>query len=582
MPAERKLSVVRDGGQAREVSLVGTVTVGRGPTCEISSSDPRLSRTHASFEIVDGEVVVRDLESSNGTTVNGAKISEHRLRPGEKVEIGPFVIELITAPEPVIKPRPANSDNEATVMMNRRAIAADLAQPAASPATPPPAAAAKNKDDSSTRLIQRPHSLDDLISPAPAAAAPPPTKPAEPKGAPPKPAAPRSDDTQRTKRPVSPAPPVEARPAAPVVKPAAKPAVTPATAPAAAAAAPPRPAATELTFANTALLWIVPVVLISFLAGLVPDLMQPDNRTPLLRAHYVSLATTATDLLKITREPAVPIDNVTTALRGQLGVTAARIVAADGRVLAPLDRAATTVTPPANLEDTAPRITETSDGLADIQVAAKTADGRPVMVAMTVDPERIHPAPPGSPLGTILLIVSLGAAWLVARRLTSITDSRLSRLGEEVELMTTRQLTTGRDPFSLAGGQRILDAVTFALSAAGRIASVGPRIDAEPDAQDGADATTASITADASFRIVSADRGCDALLGMDLNGASGRHLIDAFPDQAISDEVLRLVTAATPDQAASGEAVSAGGIRLAITVTKGAGAAPLSIRFKKV
>jgi hypothetical protein len=404
--------------------------------------------------------------------------------------------------------------------------------------------------------------------------APPPAKPPTP--------------ARETPPPVErPAPPA-VQPPPPVTPPAAKtrikspPPVEPPAAPVAVAAPQARRAATDLTFANAALLWIVPVVLISFLAGVLPDFMQPDERTPLLHAHYLSLATSAVDLVKTSREPAVPIDTVTNALRRQAGVTSARIVGADGRVLAPLDQAGTTVPPPPASADGAPTIVENRDGV-EVQVAARTADGRPVLVAMTVDPERIHPSPPGSPLSTVLLLMSLGAAWLVARRLTSIADSRLSRLGEEIELMATRQITIGRDPFSLTGGQRILDAVTFALSSAGRVASDAPSSVEPVRVASSAAPATASIDADAAFRIVSVDAGCAGLLGLDPRTAPGKHLIDALPDQAVSDEVMRLLTMATSDGVVSGEAVSVDrGIRLGIDVTRGGGAAPLSIRFKRL
>jgi hypothetical protein len=565
VPAEHRLSV-RDGGRVREVMLVGTVTVGRSPTCEISSADPRLSRTHAAFDVVDGEVVVRDLDSRNGTKVNGAAITEHRLRVGEQVEIGPFVVELMAAPAPVVERKPVvNSDNEATVMMPARARAAALQEAAAGAAAEPPPPPVKPQDpnDSRTRLIQRPAALADILTSTPA----PPASPAPPAHA----AAP---DTQRIKRPATDVPTN--------IKPPQRQAESaPSSAPASPAPAA-RAAATELTFANTTLLWIVPVVLISFLAGLVPDLMQPDERVPLLRAHYAALATTAVDLAKTTREPAVPIDTVTTALRGQRGVTSARIIGADGRVLAPLEQAATTVPQPSSMGDTSPRISDAAGGLVDVQVPARTADGRPVMIAMTIDPEQIHPAPGGSPLGTVLLIISLGAAWLVARRLTQITDTRLSRLGEEVELMTTRQISVGRDPFTLGGSRRILDAVTFALSAAGRIASDGPRA-ATSSAAAAEVPGSAAIDADAGFRIISADRGCEGLLGINASAAAGQHLIDALSDQAVSDEVMRLVTMATSDHVVSGEVVAADrGISLSISVTKGAGQAPLAIRFKRL
>jgi hypothetical protein len=156
-------------------------------------------------------------------------------------------------------------------------------------------------------------------------------------------------------------------------------------------------------------------------------------------------------------------------------------------------------------------------------------------------------------------------------------------LGEEIELMTTRQIAIGRDPFALRGSQRILDAVTFALSTAGRIAGDAPRAAARPDPALAGTAASASIDADAGFRIVTADRGCEGLLGLDPSSAPGMHLIDALPDQAVSDEVMRLVTMATAAQPASGEAVSSDrATRLGISVTRRAGDTPLAIRFKRL
>lgn len=546
MPAEYKLAV-RDGARVREVLLVGTVTVGRSPACEISSPDPRLSRNHASFDVVGGEVVVRDLGSSNGTTVNGQPITEHRLLAGEQVEVGPFVVQLVDNAPAVVQRRPVAGPHaeDATVMTPLQQHApVSAGSPAVSPATP--AADALDDSSSRTRVMQR----SDLAAAAdvPAAA------PAPPKATPPHVAPPNT------------APPASTAPSANEIP----------TAPAAV-----RAPGTDLTFGNVALLWIVPVVLISFLAGVVPDLMQPDPRPPLLRAYYLALATSAGDLVKMSREPAVPIDMVTTALRRHAAVTATRVIGADGRVLAPLNQAGTTVSAPVVTAE--PAIIEARDGTVEVQVSGQTGDGRPVMVSMTVDPERVHPSAPGSVLSTLLLILSLGAAWLVARRLTSITDTRLSRLGEEIELMTTRQIAVGRDPFSLKGGTRILDAVTFALSSMGRVAGRGSLAAQRHDLAAGDGPATASIDADSAFRIVRLDAGCAALLGVNVHDAPGTHLIEALPDQAVSNEVMRLLTIASAGETVSGEAISAdGGLRLGIDVTKGAGAAPLSIRFRRL
>ena len=539
MPVERKL-VVRDGDRVREVLLVGTVTVGRSPTCEISAADPRLSRTHATFDVVGADVIVRDLDSSNGTRVNGQKITEHRLVAGDTVEVGPFLMSLLeTANAPAPGAKPAAGDNEATVMQARRGSPQLAAPDAAHVAAPrrdfsPPAAGSGE----ATHFQRPPHA---------------------------------SGSGSRTNQP----------------RPSRGPSATSRSATSAHPAEPGRAIrrgpSGELSFARATLILVVPLALVSFLAGLVPDLMQPDQREPLLRAHHNALASGAADLVRTSGDVARPIDTVTTALRRHTGVVSALIVGADGRVVAPLNEAGTRVVLPP-MAGSAPRFTETATGLVDVHVPAVTADGRAVVVALGVDPEVLNPAPAASPIGTLLLFVCLGASWLAARRLTAMADSRLSRLGEELELMTTGQVSTGLDPFGLRGGERILDAVTFALSPAGRRQSDGP-VEAPRFDDHGVTygSSSATIEADAGFRIVQADAACEALLGLVPAAARGMHLIDALGDQAVVDEVLRLVAIATPDQAAQGEASPGDrGFRLGIDVKRRSGDAPLIIRFSRL
>ena len=62
--------------------------LGRDSHCEVHLEDSEASRTHAEIEFVDGEFVLRDLGSSNGTFVNGNRITEHTLRIGDRVQIG--------------------------------------------------------------------------------------------------------------------------------------------------------------------------------------------------------------------------------------------------------------------------------------------------------------------------------------------------------------------------------------------------------------------------------------------------------------------------------------------------------------
>jgi len=72
------------------VDIGGTpLVVGRLPECAITLSDHNVSRRHAEVAATPNGFVVRDLGSTNGTMVNGARINvDHRLRNGDIVSFG--------------------------------------------------------------------------------------------------------------------------------------------------------------------------------------------------------------------------------------------------------------------------------------------------------------------------------------------------------------------------------------------------------------------------------------------------------------------------------------------------------------
>ena len=74
------------GGQA--YPLVRAITVlGRGTDADIRVEDPGVSRKHCEI-VVGTPALVRDLKSTNGTFLNGAKITESALEDGSVVKIG--------------------------------------------------------------------------------------------------------------------------------------------------------------------------------------------------------------------------------------------------------------------------------------------------------------------------------------------------------------------------------------------------------------------------------------------------------------------------------------------------------------
>jgi hypothetical protein len=64
------------------------LTVGRLPESNIVLADPNVSRSHAEIRPRGVGYVVIDLGSTNGTRVNGVRISEHVLVDGDEVAFG--------------------------------------------------------------------------------------------------------------------------------------------------------------------------------------------------------------------------------------------------------------------------------------------------------------------------------------------------------------------------------------------------------------------------------------------------------------------------------------------------------------
>jgi pSer/pThr/pTyr-binding forkhead associated (FHA) protein len=74
------------GAAKQTKSIVGTMVVGRSPDCDITFSYERLSRRHAQFHESDGVLWITDLESANGTFVNGKRLTAvERLNDGDKL-----------------------------------------------------------------------------------------------------------------------------------------------------------------------------------------------------------------------------------------------------------------------------------------------------------------------------------------------------------------------------------------------------------------------------------------------------------------------------------------------------------------
>lgn len=111
-----KLTVVAGDEIGRSFELTEEYThLGRVLNNEITLPYPEISSRHCMFILSGTDVIARDLNSSNGTFVNGSQITEVILQLGDEVQIGPVVLKFessvkrpkLRMPTPVAEVEPA-------------------------------------------------------------------------------------------------------------------------------------------------------------------------------------------------------------------------------------------------------------------------------------------------------------------------------------------------------------------------------------------------------------------------------------------------------------------------------------------
>ncbi len=85
-----------DAGLVTSLDATGPTRalLGQSPVCTIRLTDREVSRRHAALSVTDTKLVVLDLGSTNGTTVNGVLIKEAALQGGEAIRIGSSVLSV--------------------------------------------------------------------------------------------------------------------------------------------------------------------------------------------------------------------------------------------------------------------------------------------------------------------------------------------------------------------------------------------------------------------------------------------------------------------------------------------------------
>jgi len=144
-----KLVVLSAGMNGRTHDLnVDKTTIGRVEDNTFQIADPSVSSHHCEVILRGTDVVIKDLNSTNGSFINGEKISESVLKPGQTLKLGQIELQLLTdgMAIPAAKPAPAPAP-----------------APASGGSAPAPAAAAPapRKMDS-TMVVPRGVNLNEL------------------------------------------------------------------------------------------------------------------------------------------------------------------------------------------------------------------------------------------------------------------------------------------------------------------------------------------------------------------------------------------------------------------------------------
>jgi len=77
-----------------EAAAGGRLVLGRSSGCQLVFADDTVSRRHAELRLDDGRWMLRDLGSSNGTWVNGRRVMEAEVAPGDELQLGACALRL--------------------------------------------------------------------------------------------------------------------------------------------------------------------------------------------------------------------------------------------------------------------------------------------------------------------------------------------------------------------------------------------------------------------------------------------------------------------------------------------------------
>ncbi len=96
------------GAQAGQIFPLGggQHRLGRGQNCEIKINSNSVSKEHASIMLAGDKLILTDMNSRNGTFVNGVRIQNQRIGTGDKIGLHDMLLDVVSVPDEVGADRP--------------------------------------------------------------------------------------------------------------------------------------------------------------------------------------------------------------------------------------------------------------------------------------------------------------------------------------------------------------------------------------------------------------------------------------------------------------------------------------------
>ncbi len=135
-------------------------TIGRKPDNDVQIDNLAVSGHHARVIRILNDYFLEDLDSTNGTSVNGTPISKHALNDGDRIDIGKHQLQFVNEDQ-----GETADDLEKTVVMNFAAMGNLINKPAAEPApaaAPPPPPPAAVREEARLQILNGPNSGREL------------------------------------------------------------------------------------------------------------------------------------------------------------------------------------------------------------------------------------------------------------------------------------------------------------------------------------------------------------------------------------------------------------------------------------